>query len=370
MKKLIILLISSLILLISCDGSTLLAYKEYHFDSYDGNLIATKLDSNNVWSKRQDFASVVFNDEIYIIGGYDITVRGEKDCYREDVYKSSDGINWTLLNDNVPFKGRRGHRATVFDGYIYLAGGFYADDESGARGYKNDVWRSNDGITWEEVSSNSTTPWSPRKDFGMVSTETAIYIFGGFCQDGTGPQYLDDVWKFDGSSWTQLVNSSIPGGRSAFAYELVGTDIYIQGGSFKGATQSSTGRVDPSIQNWSSLFKLDTTNDTATWACLYKVPLNNCNRRSDHSLVYLNNKLWLLSGRSNSSLIFTRNNETYATLYYNFDTNSWVMDSNGAPTEPIYGYSAEVLNEKIYILGGFSSSGPRNSSWTLEEEEN
>jgi len=370
MKKLIILLISSVIFLISCDGSTILAYKEYHFDSYDGDLIVTKLDSNNAWSKRQDFASVVFNDEIYIIGGYDITVRGEKDCYREDVYKSSDGKNWTLLNDNVPFKGRRGLRATVFDDYIYVAGGFYSDDETGKRGYKNDVWRSTDGITWEEVSKNTPTPWVPRKDFGMVSTETAIYIFGGFCQDGTGPQYLDDVWKFDGSSWTQLTSASMPGGRSAFAYELVGTDIYIQGGSFSGALQSSTGRVDTSVPSWDSLFKLDTTNDTASWTCLYKTPIESCNRRSDHSLVYLNDKLWLLSGRSNSSLHFTHNKDTYATLYFDFDTNHWVMDSYGAPTEPIYGYSTEILNNKIYILGGFSSDGPRNSIWTLEEEDN
>lgn len=212
MKKIIILLISIIFFLIGCDGSTILAYKEYHFDSYDGNLIVTKLHTDNIWSKRQDFASVVFNDEIYIIGGYDITVRGEKDCYREDVYKSSDGKNWTLLNDNTPFKGRRGLRASVFDGYIYVVGGFYADDETGERGYKNDVWRSTDGITWLEVSKNLPTPWSPRKDFGMVSTSSAIYIFGGFCQDGTGPQYLDDVWKFDGSSWTQLTSAAMPGG--------------------------------------------------------------------------------------------------------------------------------------------------------------
>ena len=368
MKKLIILIISTVILFNSCDGSIIQAYKDYHFDSYDGNLIVNYLENDKVWSTRQDFASVVFNDEIYIIGGYDITVRGEKDCYREDVYKSSDGINWTLLNDDAPFKGRRGLGAAVLNGYIYVAGGFYADDETGNRGYKNDVWRSSDGITWDEVNTNS--PWVPRKDFGMLSTSNAIYLFGGFRQlDKVGPQYLDDVWKFDGSTWTQLSNATMPGGRSDFAYELVENDIYIQGGSFLGATQSSTGRVDSSITNWDSLFKLDTTDDTSSWQCLNKTPIENCNRRSEHSLVYLNNKLWLLSGRSNSSLHFTRNKDTYGTLYFDFNTNSWNMDSYGAPTEPIYGYGTEIINNKIYIMGGFSSSGPRNSVWTLEEGE-
>ncbi len=368
MKKLLILLISSVIFLISCDGSIILAYKEYHFDSYDGNLKVTNIENDASWSKRQDFASVVFNDEIYIIGGYDITVRGEKDCYREDVYKSSDGINWTLLNDDAPFKGRRGHGAAVLNGYIYVAGGFYADDETGNRGYKNDVWRSSDGITWEEVSNSTTTPWVARKDFAMISTSSAIYLFGGFRQvDRVGPQYLDDVWKFDGNTWIQLSSATMPGGRSAFAYELVGNDIYIQGGSFLGATQSKTGNIDSSIDNWDSLYKLDTTNDSASWQCLYKTPIENCNRRSNHNLVYLNDKLWLLSGKSNSSLHFSHNKDTYGTLYYDFNTNKWNMDSYGSPIEPCYGYAAQVLNEKIFIMGGFSNNGPRNSVITLEE---
>lgn len=316
-------------------------------------------------------ASVVYNDEIYIIGGYDITVRGEKDCYREDVYKSSDGINWTLLNDNAPFKGRRGHRATVFDGYIYVAGGFYADDDTGDRGYKNDVWRSNDGITWEEVSENIQTPWVSRKDFGMLSTDSAIYVFGGFRQlENVGPQYLDDVWKFNGTSWTQLTDATMPGGRSAFAYEFVENDIYIQGGSFLGATQSKTGKVDTSITQWNSLYKLDTTDDTSSWISLDKEPIESCNRRSDHSLVYLNEKLWLLSGRSNSSLHFSHNKDTYGTLYFDFNTNNWIMDSYGAPTDPLYGYSIEILKDNIYLLGGFSNNGPRNSVWLLEEGDN
>lgn len=380
MKKILILLIASLILLTGCDGSIISAYKDYHFDSYDGDLEVNKLVSNDIWSKRQDFASVVYNDEIYVIGGYDVTVRGKNDCYREDVYKSADGVDWTLLTDNAPFKGRRGHRAVVLGGSIYVAGGFYSDEETGARGYKNDVWKSNDGITWEEVSIDIPTPWVPRKDFGMISSNSGIYVFGGFRQlDGVGPQYLDDVWKFDGRSWTQLTDATMPGGRSAFAYELVGDEIYIQGGSFFGANQSRTGNVDSSVDYWDSLWKLDTKNDDAEWEHLKdSAPIESCNRRSDHSLVYFNNKLWLFSGRSNCSLTFSHNKQTYGTLYYEFNTDtdtdtvsgSWVMDSDGAPTDPLYGYSIEILNEKMYLLGGFSSSGPRNSVWLLEEGDN
>lgn len=373
MRKLLILFLTSIFFLIGCDSSLIQAYLEYHFDSYDGNLIVTKLETNNVFSKRQDFDSVVFDDEIYIIGGYDVTVRGEKDSYCEDVYKSADGINWTLLTDNAPFKGRRGHRATVLDDYIYVAGGFCADDETGERGYKNDVWRSKDGITWEEVSQNSQNIWEPRKDFGMLSTDNAIYVFGGFRQvNKVGPKYLDDIWKGDvgddGITWTEL-SVTMKGGRSSFAYELVGDDIYIQGGSFLGATQSKTGNIDSSIDYWDSLWKLNIKDSTPTWESLDS-PINSCNRRSDHSLVYLDDKLWLFSGRSNSSLHFSHNKDTYGTLYYDLENTKWVMDSYGAPTDPVYGYSIEILNNKMYLLGGFSSSGPRNSVWLLEEGDN
>lgn len=369
MKKIFYLLIFGLLLFTSCDESIILAYKEYHFDSYDGNLTNTLLESNNAWSTRQDFASVVFNNEIYIFGGYDITVRGENDCYREDVYKSVDGINWTLLNEEAPFNGRRGLGAAVLNDYIYVAGGFSVEEETGLRGYKNDVWRSSDGITWELVIENA--PWDPRMNFSMISTDTNIYIFGGFRQvDDIGPTYFDDMWKFDGTTWTQISTATLPGGRSSMACTLVGDDIYIQGGSFYGATQSSTGRVDTSVDNWASLFKFETTNEAAGWTCLNSAPIESCNRRSQHSLVYLNNKLWLLSGRSNSSYHFTRNKDSYGTLYYDIDTNTWTMDSYGAPCEPIFGYCTANLNDKVYIMGGFSSSGPRNSVWTIEEGDN
>lgn len=391
MKRSSLLILILPILLMSCEGPFISPLADYTFDAYDGALKSELIQSSSSFSPREDFATVVYDDCIWVMGGYDRSARGSDDSYREDVYKSSDGEHWDLVTADAPWKGRRALAATVFEDHIYISGGFSVDGETGERAYANDLWRTQDGIAWEEVTSEG--PWTARMNHAMLSTDTALYIFGGFCQDGSGPRYFDDMWKLGTgeTEWTELTDvdegTSVPyGARAAFAYGKAGDYFYLQGGAFAGMTQASAGVVDESVDAWAALWRFDPEkegNDTIGWESTWKVPLESSHTRSEHALVCYDDKLMLFSGKANSSLYFSKTNRNYATLYYSLDSTeesdspweqgfadySWKLDSYGGVVEPRYGYELEVFDDSIVLIGGYSCDGPQNDVWKITESE-
>lgn len=361
MKKCALLFLLIPLFFFGCDGSFIIPYSQYTFESYDGELTPTRIVQNAEFSNRQDFVAIVFQDYIYVMGGYDSSARGDEDSYKEDVYRSEDGITWEKVTDDAPWKGRRGMAAAVLDDNLYIAGGFRVDEETGDRGYVNDVWTTSDGENWTEVTSS--TSWNARAYHGMLSSDDALYIFGGFNADDN--TYYGDMYKStDGETWTPVTDDMGLGARASFAYCKTDDAFYLQGGSFKDAKQSSSGRTDESVTNWEKLWKFDLTNET--WANTGETP-DNAYTRSNHSLIYYDNRIWMFSGKSNSSLTFSEKTRNYSTVYYSIDNNSWTTDSDGAIVEPRYGYQTVLFNEKIYLIGGYSSSGPQNDVWTIEK---
>jgi hypothetical protein len=118
--------------------------------------------------------SVVFDNKIWVIGGFD-----NNWFYKNDVWYSSDGINWTLATSSAPWSGRAGHTSVVFDNKIWVIGGF---DDSWPP--KNDVWYSSDGINW--TLATDTAPWSERYGHTSVVFDNKIWVIGGYL--------FQDVW--------------------------------------------------------------------------------------------------------------------------------------------------------------------------------
>src|SRR5438045_1168554 len=88
------------------------------------------------FSGRGGHTSIVFNNLMWVIGGYDGNVA------KNDVWYSADGVNWTRATSSAEFSGRSRHTSLVYNNKIWVIGG---EDTSG---YKNDVWYSSDGVTW------------------------------------------------------------------------------------------------------------------------------------------------------------------------------------------------------------------------------
>jgi N-acetylneuraminic acid mutarotase len=171
------------------------------------------------WEPRAGLSAVVFNEEIYVMGGSQndddaiVGTNGPVRIYFNDVWKSADGFTWENVTEDAPWPKRAGARLVVKDGYMYLIGG-----EDGfirvPPPYFNDVWRTSDGENWEPVTLNA--PWSARPGHMCVVMDDLIYLFGGFGltpapppppfgppYDLTVPGNPMDVWASpDGLNWT------------------------------------------------------------------------------------------------------------------------------------------------------------------------
>ena len=167
------------------------------------------------WSGRAGLSAAVLDDVIYVMGGSvndDVSIVGgppSRKIFR-DVWKSSDGVNWTLATASAPWQARAGGATAVKDGYLYLLGGEY-----GFTGfpppYFNDVWRTRNGTDWELVTP--AAGWSPRPGHTCDLLEDTFVCFGGY---GQSPNPLDlfgrmsptDIWiSDDAATWTRAQGS-------------------------------------------------------------------------------------------------------------------------------------------------------------------
>jgi len=154
---------------------------------------------NAPWAGRDRFASVIFNNQIFVIGG-----KGHPQSFA-DVWSSPDGINW-IQHPNAPWSSfRHGHSALVFNGKIYLIGGGMVTS-----GFlTNDVWSSVDGTNW--VQETASAPWSTRMDHVSLVFDGYMWVIGGLDYSGTVSLYniiYTDAWKSrDGINWTRATTN-------------------------------------------------------------------------------------------------------------------------------------------------------------------
>ncbi len=177
----------------------------------------TNMTENAGWSERAGLSSVVFNNEIYVMGGSvnddsSITPSGPARIYYNDVWKSENGTDWELLTENAPWAPRAGGVAVVKDGYIYMIGGedgFICNPQTPrCPPYYNDVWRTQNGVDWELV--NESCSWTARPGHQVVVAQNRFVLFGGFGlgSDITVPANPMDVWTSNnGRIWKKVSNS-------------------------------------------------------------------------------------------------------------------------------------------------------------------
>ena len=154
------------------------------------------------WEGRHTAGSVVHNGRMWIVGG---------DCnqghYQNDVWSSADGIHWDLANDRVPWAPRVLHYTLAFDGRIWVMGGQTIPNFANAdEVFHNDVWSSDDGVNWTQVTESA--PWVPRGMIGGAAVhDNRMWILGGGTYDTPATpmrNFYNDVWSSDdGINWKQ-----------------------------------------------------------------------------------------------------------------------------------------------------------------------
>jgi len=144
------------------------------------------------WSARWDHTSLVFDNKMWVIGGL-----GAGQGFHNDVWSSTDGVTWTevlpnnLVPDTTQWRGRGRLTSVVYGGKMWVMGG---QDSSGL--FRNDVWYSTDGVNWTEVLPNTDddpTRWIKRREHTSLVFDNEMWVMGG---SFTGSRIfsLQDVW--------------------------------------------------------------------------------------------------------------------------------------------------------------------------------
>jgi N-acetylneuraminic acid mutarotase len=239
--------------------------------------------AGQIFSPRDSHRVLVFNERLWVIGGWDFfTAEGGTETFNNEVWSSADGVTWTKHTPSgAIFSPRAGHGAVVFNGRMWVVGG------AGGNGDLrfNDVWSSADGVSW--VLEQATATFSPRYGAALVAFNNALWLFAGTdTPDGTVPAVgLQDAWRStDGRSWTQL---PVPpfAARTEPAATVFNSRIYLTGGISDDSYFGSTRYNDV----WSTV-------DGMTWQ--EETPQAPFSGRNNPLLINYNSKLYLVGGFS------------------------------------------------------------------------
>jgi N-acetylneuraminic acid mutarotase len=178
------------------------------------------------WPGRCHHTAVVCHDRIWLIGGENSG--GDKKL--SDVWCSSDGEHWVEVTASAPWGGRSYHASTVHSNRIWVFGGICPESKEGMAGrFRNDVWSSSDGVNWTLMTVGAG--WTPRMAATAVSWGGQMWLLGGSVSSASsGPQ--NDVWSSsDGLTWTEVFPAARWPRRAEHSSVIFADSIWLLGGS-------------------------------------------------------------------------------------------------------------------------------------------
>jgi hypothetical protein len=201
-------------------GQNSTSYRNDTWYSNDG-AIWTQATGSAGFSPRYGHAVLVFNNRLWVIGGFD----GK---YKNDVWSSEDGVNWQQVTASAGFSPRHLFSAVVYDNKMWVIGG-----ENAQRPYTDtsDVWYSGDGVTWTRATG--AAGFSPRGGLISLVYNNRLWVLSGFSGTGTtAASRYNDVWSSsDGTAWQQENSSAAFTGRYDLSSVVFDNKIWVIGGN-------------------------------------------------------------------------------------------------------------------------------------------
>lgn len=280
---------------------------------------------------RYGHQNVVHNGELYTLGGFVLDNGDGGD--RNDVWKTSDGINWTQVRAHDPFDLNAPHASSEsqvvsYQGLLYVF-----------NGERNTIQTSADGAVWEQVawegSVSEGTHYPPLQGHQVVVYNGRLLVIGG----SSGGQVNNDVWVSDdgGITWAEVSDHNFPARRGHQVVELP-EGLYMIGGVSAGQRLNDM---------WYSI-------DGINWS---EEPENTWIPRTNHQCTAFNDEIYMTGGDIGG------------------DTDEiWVLGESGIweefQTDPDYGpresHHTVVFDDVLYIINGKNSALPVNDIWKIE----
>ena len=268
---------------------------------------------------RYTHTAIVFSNKMYIWGGHDGT------SYLKTIYAYDiDTDAWTSLTPGGTASALAS--AIIYQSKIYIYGGETSFGVWTGSIYDYDVGYSAPGYLYTD-----------EMDLGSAPTNNGEWQLSDIKPTGTDLTY-EAWWSTSGNFdlWDEITQGDAkPPVRSSPAYCIVGTDLYIYGGS------TGTGYLD-------DFWKCDLSDPNFPWTNLSNT--SGPGDRAWSTIVEYNGKIYHFGGWDGAA----RNNDLYE---YDISTDTWSVKSpTGSPPSIRSSQVAVIYNAKMYVHGGLGGA--------------
>jgi N-acetylneuraminic acid mutarotase len=226
----------------------------------------TAAPANVPGGRHGSVSSTDSQDHLWFFGGFGFASAGNWWGYLNDLWEY-DGSQWTWVSgadvvDQVGVYGSQGTAAPAnvpggrfgsvsgrdSFGNLWLFGG-QGYDSAGNLGGLNDLWKF-DGSTWTWVSgaavccqngvygvkgtaSPSNMPGARYGSVSWIDSNGHLWLFGGSGYDSAGsPGVLNDLWEFDGSTWTWVSGAKVINQKGIYGSQGTVAPANVPGGRY------------------------------------------------------------------------------------------------------------------------------------------
>lgn len=266
-----------------------------------------KWQKDDIFVNKTGHSCVVDEDKIYLFGN---------DTNRNEILIFDTFLN-TVSNPNPQQKpkGRIATSMVLYEGWIYLFGGFSHLD------VLNDCWRYNIKYNFfEEVNQKGDIP-PKRSNHAMIVIDHQIILYGGL--DISDP--LNDTCIFDiqSNTWKSLNLKVFPPPRRSHSYFKYNNMFYIFGGGCENFAFNDLWQFHDEV--WKEILTDNTPSPR-----LFSIGIS------------YKNALYIYGGRYKKN----KNNELWR---LDLETLKWELLCNGL--NPITGHQGGLIKNQFYIVG-------------------
>ncbi|HEY7638235.1 MAG TPA: Ig-like domain-containing protein [Steroidobacteraceae bacterium] len=309
--------------------------------------------SNNVWqtSNGRDWNAlsanaqfsprathgVSFGGEVWIVGG--ATIEGGLTGARtNEIWRTADGTDWThVATQGNIFSGRDGHGVIVFDDKLWVIGGWDGDIGSGGNETRlNDVWSSDDGVTWTKHEPVGGVIFTPRVGHDVVVFQNKLWVIGGNTANEVDSA---EVWQSaDGDTWVPVTQIDAFSPRRSHRVVAFNGELWMVGGAREQLPGADSGTSDV----WHSA-------DGATWT----FELSGFTPRTRHALEVFNGKMYLIGGVSSENYL---NSTVLNDVWSSGDGIQWTQETPVTAFPPRWNTASVVHQNQLWLVGGYGLS--------------
>ena len=252
-----------------------------------------------------------------------------------------DGSNWRLVGASGLNSGWTSGTNTSVNAMAGMGGNLYVG-LVGTQNGDGDVWKWN-GSTWTQVGGDGlNSGWAAStysRIYSMTTQGSNLYVGIGSTSNNA------EVWKWNGSTWTKIGGTSVNSSWPNTVYRNINTMTFFQGNLYVGATGSANAASDVWKWNGSTWTQVGGDGLNSSWN------MNSTANATVGSLVAYNGKLYAGIGSLTvgDASVWQYNGSTWTKIGGDDVNSSWTSNTY----EQVY--SLATYNGDLYAGLGLSS---------------